>query len=332
MGEDVFWAIRGGGGGGSWGVVYAWKIRLVEVPKTVTVFTPTRNGTKAALAGLVHRWQFVAPALPDEFYLSVNLTIGGPPIWQQEDAVISVFLGPKELALSVLREKFPELDLAEAEVSETSWIESAARLAGLSSAADLASRVPNPKAASPKRAFQTKTDFVRQPIPRDGLTALLRFLAGGPPGGYVSLDPYGGAMARAGAGDTPFPHRAGVLYGAVYVVVWEPTADDVRAWWDVEPYSRWLQSLYWAVMLPYVSRDPRAAYVNYLDLDLDPRFGEESIRVNRSLSAVDRARVTWGAAYFTVENYDRLVRAKTLIDPDNVFNHAQSIPPLQKQG
>ncbi|TVU06511.1 hypothetical protein EJB05_49732, partial [Eragrostis curvula] len=64
----------------------------------------------------------------------------------------------------------------------------------------------------------------------------------------------------------------------------------------------------------------------------DPRSGEASGAVNRSLSVVERARVTWGAAYFTVENYDRLVRVKTLIDPDNVFNHAQSIPPLKKQG
>ncbi|KAF3619317.1 hypothetical protein FXO38_32984 [Capsicum annuum] len=38
MGEEVFWAIRGGGGG-IWGIIYAWKIRLLEVPKTVTSFS-----------------------------------------------------------------------------------------------------------------------------------------------------------------------------------------------------------------------------------------------------------------------------------------------------
>ena len=37
MGEDVFWALRGGGGE-SWGVVVAWRIKLVSVPPVVTVF------------------------------------------------------------------------------------------------------------------------------------------------------------------------------------------------------------------------------------------------------------------------------------------------------
>jgi hypothetical protein len=123
MGEDVFWAIRGSGGG-SWGVVYAWKLRLVPVLDTVTLFTPRREGSVDAIARLVHRWQFVGPALPDEFYLSVFLTIGGA---SQEDTNVTVsftglVLGPRELAMSVLSERFPELDLAETELSEMSWV------------------------------------------------------------------------------------------------------------------------------------------------------------------------------------------------------------------
>ena len=42
MGEDMFWAIRGGGGA-SFGIILAWKIKLVPVPKTVTVFTVTKT-------------------------------------------------------------------------------------------------------------------------------------------------------------------------------------------------------------------------------------------------------------------------------------------------
>ena len=37
MGEDLFWVIRGGGGPG-FGIIVAWKIKLVPVPSTVTVF------------------------------------------------------------------------------------------------------------------------------------------------------------------------------------------------------------------------------------------------------------------------------------------------------
>ena len=38
MGEEFFWAIRGGGGA-SFGVILWWKIKLVPVPEIVTVFT-----------------------------------------------------------------------------------------------------------------------------------------------------------------------------------------------------------------------------------------------------------------------------------------------------
>ena len=80
-------------------------------------------------------------------------------------------------------------------------------------------------------------------------------------------------------------------------------------------------------MAPHVSSGPRAAYVNYIDLDLGTVAATAA--ANRSATAVDRARETWGASYFA-ENLDRLVRAKTRIDPANVFNNAQSIPPLQR--
>nr|KYP52037.1 Reticuline oxidase-like protein [Cajanus cajan] len=41
MGEDLFWAIRGGAGA-SFGVVLAYKLKLVRVPETVTVFQTVR--------------------------------------------------------------------------------------------------------------------------------------------------------------------------------------------------------------------------------------------------------------------------------------------------
>ena len=37
MGEDLFWAIRGGGGA-SFGVILSYTIKLVPVPEVVTVF------------------------------------------------------------------------------------------------------------------------------------------------------------------------------------------------------------------------------------------------------------------------------------------------------
>jgi FAD/FMN-containing dehydrogenase len=42
MGEDLFWAISGGGGG-SFGIITAWKVKLVPVTSTVTVFTVSKT-------------------------------------------------------------------------------------------------------------------------------------------------------------------------------------------------------------------------------------------------------------------------------------------------
>ncbi|KAK1356585.1 Tetrahydrocannabinolic acid synthase-like [Heracleum sosnowskyi] len=64
MGEDYFWAIRGGGGG-SFGVILSWKMKLVQIPENVTVFTIPKtleeNGTKILI-----KWQQVAADKLDE--------------------------------------------------------------------------------------------------------------------------------------------------------------------------------------------------------------------------------------------------------------------------
>ena len=67
MGEDLFWAITGGGGS-SFGVVLAYKINLVRVPETVTVFQVQRTLTQNA-TDVVYRWQYVADKLDNNILL-----------------------------------------------------------------------------------------------------------------------------------------------------------------------------------------------------------------------------------------------------------------------
>ncbi|KAK9099406.1 hypothetical protein Syun_026451 [Stephania yunnanensis] len=55
MGEDLFWAIRGGGVT-SFGVLLAWKIRLVPVPLLILVSTMAKTLEQDATK-LVHKWQ-----------------------------------------------------------------------------------------------------------------------------------------------------------------------------------------------------------------------------------------------------------------------------------
>ncbi|KAK1361077.1 Cannabidiolic acid synthase-like 2 [Heracleum sosnowskyi] len=64
MGENLFWAIRGGGGG-SFGVVVSWKVNLVHVPPVVSIFKIFRT-LEQDMTNIFYKWQSVAPLLPKE--------------------------------------------------------------------------------------------------------------------------------------------------------------------------------------------------------------------------------------------------------------------------
>ena len=71
MGEDLFWAIRGGGGG-SFGIVLTWKLKLVRVPPTVTSFAVHKSWDLNA-AKLIHRWQYVAPEADEDLFITASV-------------------------------------------------------------------------------------------------------------------------------------------------------------------------------------------------------------------------------------------------------------------
>ncbi|GMH26891.1 hypothetical protein Nepgr_028734 [Nepenthes gracilis] len=318
MGEEVFWAIRGGGGG-LWGVVFAWKIKLLKFPPVITAFIVSRHGAKRRLAQLLHKWQHVAPYLDDEFYLSVSVSAGFPDGKGDRNGVSAtfkgLFLGGENEAVSLLTGAFPELETREEDCTEMSWIESVLFFSDLG----YGSSIDDLKIRRPKENlyFKAKSDYVQTPIPVEGFSKIFDILEAEPKG-FAIFDPYGGAMARIHDDAIAFPHRKGNLFNIQYMVSWKEGENA-----NSEIYGDWIREFY-SSMTPYVSSGPRAAYVNYLDFDL----GTVELISNggSSRDAVERARV-WGEKYF-LRNYDRLVRAKTIADPNNVFRHQQGIPPL----
>ncbi|XP_072971007.1 berberine bridge enzyme-like D-2 [Typha angustifolia] len=315
MGEDVFWAIRGGGGG-NWGAVYAWKVRLSPIPDRVAAFIVNLPGPTRLISELVDEWQRVAPSLPDEFFLSAFVGARLPESTREGMSVTfkGLYLGAKSKAVEILAELFPGIGLSDPDVEEMSWIQSVVRFSGLpkgSTVSDLKSR-----ALQAKTFFKAKSDYVRARISKPALISALDLLSQ-EPRAYLILDPYGGAMDRVGSDHLPFPHRGGNLYAIQYLIEW--TAEDDG---ESERYMDWIRRFY-EYMEGHVSKGPRAAYVNYLDLDLGSR--ERTAATDWRRNPAEEARA-WGEKYF-LGNYERLIRAKTAVDPDNVFNHEQSIPP-----
>ncbi|KAK9131290.1 hypothetical protein Sjap_011777 [Stephania japonica] len=315
MGEDVFWAIRGGGGG-TFGAIYAWKIKLVKVPKRVTVFRFFKpNMDIKASTNLLHKWQSVGPTLEDNFSLLTALFKADENI----NAVGSVllefhgfYLGPKSEAMSRIDQLYPDLEIPVDEYLEVSWIESLAHIAGLDSVAQMQDRFLK----YDNRGFKAKIDLPKSPLPLKAITGVLERLLK-EPRGFVVFNGLNGMMSKISSGASPFPHRKGTLMMVEYIVAWNMDED-----MESDKFLSWLNELYEYVG-QFIDDKPRVSYVNHVDFDL----GEIDWRNESSVSNAIEISRKWGEKYF-LSNYDRLVRAKTGIDPNNVFQHPQSIPPL----
>ncbi|KAK1402419.1 Reticuline oxidase [Heracleum sosnowskyi] len=319
MGEDVFWAIRGGGGG-NWGIIFAWKIMLVRVPKVVTVLSVARpQHTKHQVENIIQQYQNVVHDLDDQFQLLVFVSSGLVPESNEIAVIIQgLYQGPRSKAISILTDSFAAMEIKEEECKEMSWIESVDYLSDFSGGQGSISSLKQ-RYFEGKSYFKTKSDYVRKPIPPVGIKILIDFLQKQPKA-YALFEPYGGFMERTRSDAIAFPHRKGNIFSIEYTITWDEMDDQSG---KSKKHMNWIRRFYDA-MAPFVSSNPRAAYVNYMDLDLGhviQDFGSTS-----RASPVDMARA-WGDKYF-LKNYDRLVKAKTIIDPRNVFRHQQSLPPL----
>ncbi|KAG8371413.1 hypothetical protein BUALT_Bualt13G0085100 [Buddleja alternifolia] len=311
MGEDLFWAIRGGGGT-SFGIVLAFKVKLVTVPEIVTVFNVSRTLEQNATQ-LVHRWQYIADKVDENFLLRLYLSSVRSPIHGNRTIqayFTTLFLGRVHDLLPLMQDSFPELGLVEQDCIEMSWIESTLFFARFrnESLDVLLIRTPQNEVY-----FKGKSDYVTQPIPVQGLRGIWRFLNEEDENNAVlECSPYGGVLNTFSESETPFPHRAGNIFMIHSSILWTlgGTAESER-------HMNWIRRLY-SYMGRYVSRSPRAAYFNYRDLDLGRNAGRNT--------SYEQASV-WGFKYFK-NNFKRLVRVKSMVDPSNFFRNEQSVPPL----
>ncbi|KAA0052471.1 flavin-dependent oxidoreductase FOX2-like [Cucumis melo var. makuwa] len=307
MGEDLFWAIRGGGGG-SFGIILWWKLNLVPVPSTVTVFTVAKTLEQGATK-ILYKWQQVADKLDEDLFIRVIINVaanGGQKT--VSTAYNALFLGDASRLLKVMGENFPELGLTRKDCIETSWIKSVLYIAGYPSGTP--PEVLLQGKSTFKNYFKAKSDFVKTPIPETGLEGLWkRLFEDESP--LMIWNPYGGMMGKISETEIPFPHRRGVLFKIQYLTTWQKGEE------NQDKHLQWIKKLY-NYMTPYVSQLPREAYVNYRDLDL-------GINKNSNTSYIES--IGWGTRYFK-ENFGRLLRVKTKVDPDNFFRHEQSVPPI----
>jgi FAD/FMN-containing dehydrogenase len=235
---DLFWAMRGGGGG-SFGAVTRFRLAIYPISR-LQVLGATWALPATRAIKFFRAWQAWAPQAPQTIttFMRVNGAAGG----EIELHVAGQSTGTET---ELRRELRALLDLEQPasalRVQSKSFLSAARYFYG-----------PEEQPTY----FKAKSDYVTSPLSEDGVAVLFNELRKSPP--VVAIcDSYGGAIARVGPDATAFAHRAATLFCIQYYAEWANGADTAT-------HLARMRDLY-AAMRPFVSG---GAYVNYCDLDL----------------------------------------------------------------
>ncbi|PWA43144.1 berberine/berberine-like, FAD-binding, type 2 [Artemisia annua] len=210
-----------------------------------------------------------------------------------------------------MSKQFPELGLKKEDCFEVSYIQAKLYWANF----DYNKTKPEllmDRHSDTVKFIKRKSDYVQTAIPKAGLTVIFNKLLELGKVGLV-FNPYGGKMNEVPANAVPFPHRAGNLFKVQYSMNWEETDPKTT-----ETILNQGKAMY-EFMTPYVSKNPRGAFINYRDFDIGVNSGDGFA-----------SGKVYGEKYFK-GNFERLVKIKTAVDPDNFFRNEQSIPTLPKR-
>jgi FAD/FMN-containing dehydrogenase len=293
---DLFWALRGGGGG-SFGVVTSLTLRTHAVGDLALGFL---TWPWARAAAVVAGWQTWMSRAPDALWSTLHLDTvnGGAAV-----AIHAVHVGTAS-------EIGKLLDGLIALTGAPDYRESGSRSyrdvmfleAGClgSSVARCHLQGTTAEGRLSRDTFVARSIVAPRALSTDAIRALVDAVgsAPGPPDiGYagVLLDSLGGAVSRVAPSETAFVHRDAFAIAQLYGS-WEAAAASTVA----DGTTAWLRRLH-ATVRPLIGP---GAYVNYADPDLS-----------------DWENAYWGA------NYARLRQVKAKYDPDRVFDFPQAVRP-----
>jgi FAD/FMN-containing dehydrogenase len=246
---ELFWALRGAGGG-NFGVVTSLVFRTLPAPGVTVFHLAWPLATAAAVA---QTWQAWAPDAPDELDATLRLTGDGerPP---RVEVVGSVLDGEAD-AERLAGELVDRVGM-DPEASSRRYLphrEAKRYLEGLGSVED--------RQEQPGHLY-TKSEFFRQPLPGETVAALVGHLTQGlAPGQSREVDflPWGGAYNRVRGDATAFAHR-GERFLVQHLVTVSPDAPTTER----DAARGWLARS-WTLVHPWGSG---GVYPNFPDPDL----------------------------------------------------------------
>jgi len=294
--SDLFWALRGAGGG-NFGVVTSFTFSSHALAG-ITAFSLSWPWSDAE--DVVAAWQTWGPGAPAALWSSCRtrwIPGAGP--------TVSVS-GAWSSSPSALASHLDELAAASRHAPSRSTVtmsplDAAKYFGGCSSYSIDECRLTEQGGRLAREGSLAKSDFFDRAIGAAVVRAALDLIdsrgsaaALAPQTAGVLFDAWGGRIAAVAPDATAFPHREAAFLAQEFVTFHGPITDATLAAND-----RWLTTL-WRALRPAASG---FAYVNYIDPELRG----------------------WLHAYYG-DNLTRLVDAKRRYDPDDVFRFAQSIP------
>jgi FAD/FMN-containing dehydrogenase len=282
--EDLFWALRGAGGG-TVGVVTSLTFRTVQAPRATSFHLVWPHVHATTVIGA---WQDWAPGGPEELAASVLVTAPADPDRPPAVHVFGAMLDGEAAASELLDDMVARVGIAPsaARRAEHTYRQTKRHLAEHGPAAEEAAHGEPAEEGHP----YSKSEYFRRPLSEEAIGALVEHLTRGrTPGESRELDftPWGGAYNRVPPDATAFVHRE-ELFLLKQAVVVPPDASSA----DREAARGWLRRS-WELVHPWGSG---GVYPNFPDPELDHE----------------------DAAYYG-SSRDRVARVKRTYDPEGYF-------------
>jgi FAD/FMN-containing dehydrogenase len=282
--SDLFWALRGSGGG-NFGVVTSLAFRTVPAPAETAFHLIWPHAYASEIVGA---WQLWSPAAPDELAASLHVFAPDDPDQPPVISVSGAMLGTESDTRDLLDELVARVrvDPTAATFEHASYRQTKRYLAE-----------HGPGDDRPDGHPYNKSEYFREPLPAEAVTALVHNLSEGRTAGQsreLDFTPWAGAYNRVPPGATAFAHRD-ERFLLLHVAVVEPDAPAAER----EAAMDWLARS-WSSVRPWGTG---RVYPNFPDPELED----------------------WARAYHGI-NFERLALIKAKYDPDGFFRFHQSVP------
>ncbi|KAL0678611.1 hypothetical protein Bca4012_006592 [Brassica carinata] len=176
------------------------------------------------------------------------------------------FLGRANELVSIMNQSLTELELKRQDCQEMSWLNTTLFWEDLSVGTPTSILLDRP--SRPETFFKTKSDYVKKQIPKEGNKKLWKSMLEFNNNVYMQWNPYGGVMDKVPVTVTPFPHRKGNLFKVQYYTSWLDANATIGS-----PLNMMKK---YEVAEPYMSSNPREAFLNYRDIDIGSKPSGET--------------------------------------------------------